>query len=341
MCSPRSASPRAAEVVVPRPARAPAPRPGVGRHRRRATARPVPRRTRASGLVADVFADDRPRAACRATLAIGHNRYSTAGSVDAREHAAAARGLPRRPAGARAQRQPGQRARAAAAARGVGLDLPDHARHRDLPAPDGALRGRRRPRTRWSTRSRQVRGAYSLVVLTRDARARACATRTASGRCARAARATATWWRARRCALDLIAAEFVRDVEPGEMVRHRSARHALAPRARARQSAAPVHLRAHLLLAARQPRVRRARWTACGGGSGTASRAEHPAEADVVIAVPDSSNSIALGYSEALGHPLRARADPQPLRRAHVHPAPAERAATRACASSSTRCARS
>ena len=28
---------------------------------------------------------------------------------------------------------------------------------------------------------------------------------------------------------------------------------------------------------------------------------EHPAAADVVIAVPDSSNSIALGYSESSG----------------------------------------
>jgi len=32
--------------------------------------------------------------------------------------------------------------------------------------------------------------------------------------------------------------------------------------------------------------------------------AEHPAEADIVIAVPDSSNSAALGYSEASGIPF-------------------------------------
>ena len=53
---------------------------------------------------------------------------------------------------------------------------------------------------------------------------------------------------------------------------------------------------------------------------------EHPAEADVVIAVPDSSNSIALGFSEASGMPLRAGAHPQPLRRPHVHRAAAGRA---------------
>ena len=40
-----------------------------------------------------------------------------------------------------------------------------------------------------------------------------------------------------------------------------------------------------------------------------------------------------------VGHPVRARPDPQPLRRAHLHPAAAGAARLRACASSSTRCA--
>jgi amidophosphoribosyltransferase len=39
---------------------------------------------------------------------------------------------------------------------------------------------------------------------------------------------------------------------------------------------------------------------------------------------PDSSNSAALGFSERLEIPLRARPDPEPLRRAHVHRATAD-----------------
>ena len=47
--------------------------------------------------------------------------------------------------------------------------------------------------------------------------------------------------------------------------------------------------------------------------------------AELVFSVPDSSNSAALGFAEESGLPLRARADPQPLRRPHVHPADAGR----------------
>jgi hypothetical protein len=61
----------------------------------------------------------------------------------AREHPAAARGVPRRTARPGPQRQPGQRARAARGARGLGLDLPDHARHRDLPLDSPCRRGDR------------------------------------------------------------------------------------------------------------------------------------------------------------------------------------------------------
>ena len=41
---------------------------------------------------------------------------------------------------------------------------------------------------------------------------------------------------------------------------------------------------------------------------------EHPVDADVVVPVPDSGVSAAIGYSAGKRHPARIRADPQPLR---------------------------
>ena len=46
---------------------------------------------------------------------------------------------------------------------------------------------------------------------------------------------------------------------------------------------------------------------------------EQPVEADIVIPVPDSGVPAALGYAEQAGLAVRDGADPQPLRRPHVH----------------------
>ena len=48
---------------------------------------------------------------------------------------------------------------------------------------------------------------------------------------------------------------------------------------------------------------------------------EHPADADLVIAVPTTGHSAAQGYSRGHRHPVRRRALQEHLRRAHVHPA--------------------
>ncbi len=105
------------------------------------------------------------------------------------------------------------------------------------------------------------------------------------------------------CALDLLGAEYVRDLEPGELVRIEGERvtrlegHAPAPRL------APCVF--ELIYFARPDsklwgisvdRARRA--------LGRQLAREQPAEADCVFSVPDSSNSAALGYSEQSGIPL-------------------------------------
>ena len=93
----------------------------------------------------------------------------------------------------------------------------------------------------------------------------------------------------------------MREVEPGELVRIDAhglrSRRAFAGRATAAASASSSTSTSRAPTAGvfgeTVDRVRRR--------IGHRLAEEHPADADVVIAVPDSSNSIALGYSEALG----------------------------------------
>ena len=51
------------------------------------------------------------------------------------------------------------------------------------------------------------------------------------------------------------------------------------------------------------------------------SARESPAEADMVVGLPDSGTPAAIGYAQGVGHPLRRGGGAQPLRRAQLHPA--------------------
>jgi amidophosphoribosyltransferase len=105
------------------------------------------------------------------------------------------------------------------------------------------------------------------------------------------------------CALDQIGAAYLREVEPGEMVVCYSGG------CRSFFFGPPEHPRARCLLEliyfarpdslvfGETPHLFRQR-------SGRALAAEHPAEADIVVAIPDSGMSAAMGYAEALGLPL-------------------------------------
>jgi amidophosphoribosyltransferase len=147
--------------------------------------------------------------------------------------------------------------------------------------------------------ARKVRGAYSLVLLT----ARAvlalrdphgfrplCLGRHGEGHVV----ASET------CALDLVGAEYVRDVEPGELVHlepggHRSRR--VFPR----ETALHHCIFEHIYFSRPDSRVFGLGVDRVRRRIGQRLAREHPAAADLVIAVPDSSNSIALGYSEESG----------------------------------------
>ena len=205
--------------------------------------------------------------ASRARLAIGHNRYSTTGSTLAEELPAARGRVRARRAGGRAQRQPrecrGLRERLEAQR----LDLPVVVRHRGDHSPDRGLAARRR----WSSgvvdALAQVRGAYSLVFLTET---QVIAVRDPHGfrplvlgRAGRRGRGRAR----ETCALDLVGAEYVREVEPGEIVViDERGVSSLRPFAPARPQA--LHLRVRLLRAARQPGRSGATSTRCARSSG-------------------------------------------------------------------------
>jgi amidophosphoribosyltransferase len=104
------------------------------------------------------------------------------------------------------------------------------------------------------------------------------------------------------CALDIIDATFVRDVEPGEVLRIRGseveALRSLPPAPRPAPCVFELVYFARpdsRLWGASVDRARRA--------FGRQLAREHPAEADCVFAVPDSANSSALGYAEESGIP--------------------------------------
>ncbi|MDH3272368.1 MAG: amidophosphoribosyltransferase, partial [Gemmatimonadota bacterium] len=99
------------------------------------------------------------------------------------------------------------------------------------------------------------------------------------------------------CALDILGADYVRDVGPGEVLRIRHGELEVLPSLEAAPSPAPCIF--ELVYFARPDsriwgvsvdRARRA--------FGRRLAEEHPVEADAVISVPDSANSAALGFAE-------------------------------------------
>ncbi len=105
------------------------------------------------------------------------------------------------------------------------------------------------------------------------------------------------------CALDILGADYVRDLQPGEVIRIRDGR--VEPLRQLRKAQPPAPCIFELVYFARPDsriwgvsvdRARRA--------FGRRLAQEHAVEADAVISVPDSANSAALGYAEESGIPF-------------------------------------
>jgi amidophosphoribosyltransferase len=104
------------------------------------------------------------------------------------------------------------------------------------------------------------------------------------------------------CALDLLGAEYVRDVEPGEIVRVNSSGLHSTRFAECAHTAQCVF--EYLYFARPDSRIFGETVHTVRLRMGEELARLHPVEADIVIPVPDSGNSAAMGYSRASGIPL-------------------------------------
>jgi len=147
----------------------------------------------------------------------------------------------------------------------------------------------------------QVRGAYSLVLLTENC---LIAVRDPHGfrPLVIGKLNDATIVASETCALDLVRAEYLREVEPGEMlvISDEGVRslHPFAPATARRCIFEYVYFsRPDSLLYGRNVYSVRKQ-------QGRALARECPADADIVVPVPDSGNAAALGYAEEAGMPF-------------------------------------
>lgn len=102
------------------------------------------------------------------------------------------------------------------------------------------------------------------------------------------------------CALDLIGAEFVRDIEPGEIVKIEGGALTSLPGLGRAGRVAPCIFE-FVYFARPDSRIWGASVDAARRAFGRQLAREQPVDADCVFSVPDSSNSAALGYSEESG----------------------------------------
>jgi amidophosphoribosyltransferase len=251
---------------------------------------------KAMGWVADVFNPDRLRR-LPGHRAIGHVRYSTAGSSNLKNAQPIAANTARGPI---AIAHNGNLTNADALRKEMEADGAIFQSNSDTEvilhllarAPAGPLE------EQIPYALAQVRGAYTLLILTPDAM---YAVRDPNGfRPLTLGRLANSWVVASEtCALDLMEARYERDVEPGELLVISDA----GPRSlRAGAASEPLKCVFEYVYFARPDSVL---W---GRNVHTVRKAlghqlarEHPVPADIVIPVPDSGTSAALGFSEESG----------------------------------------
>lgn len=105
------------------------------------------------------------------------------------------------------------------------------------------------------------------------------------------------------CALSNIGAEFIRDVEPGEVVVIDAVGGLASERFAAAEREA-LCVFEYIYFARPDSELRRKNVHQVRRRIGAALAREHPVEADLVVAAPDSGTSAALGYAEAAGLPF-------------------------------------
>ncbi|MES0492149.1 MAG: amidophosphoribosyltransferase [Leptospirales bacterium] len=147
----------------------------------------------------------------------------------------------------------------------------------------------------------QLKGAYSLVMLTKDS---IFAVRDPNGfRPLVLGKKEDGWvFASETCALDIIDAEYVRDVEPGELIRIDSnGLKSMHPFAKTQEK---LCIFEYVYFARPDSRVFKQSVYDVRYRLGKILAQESPVEADAVVPVPDSSTVAALGFSEESGIPF-------------------------------------
>ena len=148
---------------------------------------------------------------------------------------------------------------------------------------------------------RQIKGAYSLVFLTRDA-LYACRDPYGFRPLVMGRQEDGAWvFASETCAFDITDTTDARDVKPGEIVRvdHRGVA-SFFPHEPQEES---LCIFEHIYFSRPDSRIFQQSVFEVRKNLGRFLAREHPAEADVVVSVPDSSNVAAMGYAEESGIP--------------------------------------
>ena len=255
---------------------------------------------RGQGLVNDVFSRPEIIQKLRGRMAIGHNRYSTTGSdqkinvqpvlVNAKDGPIAL-GHNGNLVNARALREALQEEGAifqTTSDSEIFIHLIARSKKPDMAS-------------RIKDALAQVRGAYSLVLLTRDA---LYAARDPNGfRPLAMGQFNGGFVVASEtCAMDLIGAEYDRDVEAGELLTVTESGIKSVSMTRKQKSAHCIF--EFIYFSRPDSRIFGEYVDKTRRNLGRHLAQEHPADADIVIAVPDSSNTAALGYANTTGIPF-------------------------------------
>jgi amidophosphoribosyltransferase len=245
------------------------------------------------GHVADVFADPAKLNQLPGHLAIGHNRYSTTGSdtlsnaqpfeAECRDGYIAVAHNGNLVNTSELRRQMQEHGAIFRTTTDSEIILHLIARSREEPVADRVIEA-----------LRQIKGAYSLVLATED---KVLAARDPCGfRPLCLGRIDQAWVLASEsCALDIISARYIRDIEPGELV---------VVDANGLRTYSPLPTTEYAFCIFEYIYFSRPDSIIFGDNVDKTRRKlgkqlaiEQPADADIVVSVPDSSNTAALGYA--------------------------------------------
>lgn len=147
----------------------------------------------------------------------------------------------------------------------------------------------------------QLDGAFSTVILTADA-LYACRDKYGLRPLSLGRTGDGYVVASETCALDFIGASFVRDIEPGELVRiDGSGIHSVF---HSRSADRVMCAMEYIYFARPDSEIEGCGVHAFRKRTGALLWAEHPVDADLVMCIPESGMSAAIGYSEASGLPL-------------------------------------